>query len=140
MRAPSATRRNIYVRSRRAGERVMASVSRFLTNKLRLKVNEAKSAVARPEERKFLADRAKTPGDNKPIWLRHLYRGFSAPGASIIIARGFPSDDFEPNLNSVSSFRTVCKNFAPRESGSKTVSSERTAKTAAGRVAKREGF
>ena len=35
---------NIYVRSRRAGERVMASVSRFLTNKLRLRVNEAKSA------------------------------------------------------------------------------------------------
>ena len=33
---------NIYVRSRRAGERVMASVSRFLTQKLRLKVNEAK--------------------------------------------------------------------------------------------------
>ena len=45
---------NIYVRSRRAGERVMASVSRFLTNKLRLKVNEAKSAVAQSEERKFL--------------------------------------------------------------------------------------
>jgi RNA-directed DNA polymerase len=40
---------NIYIRSRRAGERVMASVSRFLTGKLRLKVNEAKSAVARPE-------------------------------------------------------------------------------------------
>ena len=37
---------NIYVRSRRAGERVMASVSRFLTNRLKLKVNEAKSAVA----------------------------------------------------------------------------------------------
>ncbi len=45
---------NIYVRSRRAGERVMASVARFLTGKLRLKVNEAKSAVAQPEERKFL--------------------------------------------------------------------------------------
>src|SRR3974377_1620082 len=45
---------NIYVRSHRAGERVMASVSWFLTDKLRLKVNEAKSAVARPEERKFL--------------------------------------------------------------------------------------
>src|SRR6202040_2801823 len=42
---------NIYVRSRRAGERVMASMSRFLTQKLRLKVNEAKSAVARPEGR-----------------------------------------------------------------------------------------
>ena len=49
VRSPRATHRNIYVRSRRAGERVMASVSRFLTGKLRLKVNEAKSAVARPE-------------------------------------------------------------------------------------------
>ena len=40
---------NIYVCSVRAGERVMASVSQFLTDKLKLKVNEAKSAVARPE-------------------------------------------------------------------------------------------
>ena len=46
---------NIYVGSRRAGERVMASVSRFLTNKLKLKVNEAKSAVACPDERKSLS-------------------------------------------------------------------------------------
>ena len=45
---------NIYVRSRQAGERVMASVSRFLTRKLRLTVNAAKSAVARPAERSFL--------------------------------------------------------------------------------------
>ena len=45
---------NIYVRSHRAGERVMASVSRFLTRKLRLKVNQSKSAVARPEARQFL--------------------------------------------------------------------------------------
>src|SRR4029450_632584 len=45
---------NIYVRSRRAGERVMVSVSRFLTHNMRRRVNEAKSAVARPEERKFL--------------------------------------------------------------------------------------
>jgi len=45
---------NIYVGSRRAGERVMASVCRFLTTRLRLKVNESKSAVARPDERKFL--------------------------------------------------------------------------------------
>jgi len=45
---------NIYVRSRRAGERVMASVRRFITTKLKLKVNEQKSAVARPWERKFL--------------------------------------------------------------------------------------
>jgi RNA-directed DNA polymerase len=45
---------NIYVRSRRAGERVMHSVTRFLTTRLKLKVNEQKSAVARPWERKFL--------------------------------------------------------------------------------------
>jgi RNA-directed DNA polymerase len=45
---------NIYVRSRRAGERVMGSMVRFITTKLRLKVNQQKSAVARPWERKFL--------------------------------------------------------------------------------------
>jgi RNA-directed DNA polymerase len=45
---------NIYVQSRRAGERVMASVERFLTSHLKLKVNSAKSAVARPAARKFL--------------------------------------------------------------------------------------
>jgi RNA-directed DNA polymerase len=45
---------NIYVRSERAGQRVMKSVTRFITGKLKLKVNEAKSAVARPQERKFL--------------------------------------------------------------------------------------
>src|SRR6266571_4219604 len=45
---------NIYVRSQRAGARVMASVERFLTRRLKLKVNKAKSAVARPGTRKFL--------------------------------------------------------------------------------------
>jgi RNA-directed DNA polymerase len=45
---------NIYVRSQRAGQRVMESVSCFITRKLKLKVNQEKSAVARPEERKFL--------------------------------------------------------------------------------------
>jgi len=45
---------NIYVKSERAGQRVMESVKRFLTRKLRLKVNESKSAVARPKDRKFL--------------------------------------------------------------------------------------
>ncbi len=58
---------NIYVRSRRAGERVMASVSRFLTKKLRLKVNEAKSAVARPEERKFLGFSISNDGSERRI-------------------------------------------------------------------------
>src|SRR5437016_5715488 len=45
---------NIYVRSQRAGERVMGSIEAFLTKRLKLKVNKAKSAVARPVKRKFL--------------------------------------------------------------------------------------
>jgi RNA-directed DNA polymerase len=45
---------NIYVRSERAGQRVMEGITRFITQKLKLKVNEAKSAIARPQERRFL--------------------------------------------------------------------------------------
>jgi RNA-directed DNA polymerase len=45
---------NIYVRSRRAGARVMASVERFVARRLKLKVNTAKSAVDAPSRRKFL--------------------------------------------------------------------------------------
>jgi RNA-directed DNA polymerase len=45
---------NIYVRSPRAGERVMESITNFISRKLKLKVNRDKSAVARPGERKFL--------------------------------------------------------------------------------------
>ena len=45
---------NIYVRSRRAGERVMEGITRFITTKLKLKVNAQKSAVAQPWQRKFL--------------------------------------------------------------------------------------
>jgi RNA-directed DNA polymerase len=45
---------NIYVRSKRAGERVMHSITGFLENELRLRVNQEKSAVAHVQERKFL--------------------------------------------------------------------------------------
>jgi RNA-directed DNA polymerase len=45
---------NVYVRSQRAGERVMESITGFISTKLKLKVNSEKSAVARPWERKFL--------------------------------------------------------------------------------------
>lgn len=45
---------NIYVRTRRSGERVMESVRQFIETKLKLKVNERKSAVASPMRRKFL--------------------------------------------------------------------------------------
>jgi RNA-directed DNA polymerase len=45
---------NIYVGSQRAGERVKRSITDFITGRLKLKVNEQKSAVARSAERKFL--------------------------------------------------------------------------------------
>jgi RNA-directed DNA polymerase len=45
---------NIYVRSQRAGQRVISGITQFITLRLKLKVNEAKSAVARPWGRKFL--------------------------------------------------------------------------------------
>ena len=65
---------NIYVRSRRAGERVMANVCHFLTTKLRLKVNESKSAVARPEERKFLGFSIANDGSERRIAPKALER------------------------------------------------------------------
>lgn len=48
---------NIYVKSQRAGERVMGSVTRYLEKKLRLEVNRAKSKVDRPSRRDFLGFR-----------------------------------------------------------------------------------
>lgn len=45
---------NIYVKSRRSGERVLESITKFVEKKLRLKVNGQKSAVARPSKRTFL--------------------------------------------------------------------------------------
>jgi RNA-directed DNA polymerase len=55
---------NIYVRSRKAGERVLASIEKFLERRLKLRINKAKSAVARPSARKFLGfsfTRRRTP-------------------------------------------------------------------------------
>jgi len=45
---------NVYVRSEQAGLRVMASLARFIEGRMRLKINQGKSAVARPEDRHFL--------------------------------------------------------------------------------------
>ena len=53
---------NIYVRSKRAGERVMHSITGFLENELRLRVNQEKSAVAHVQERKFLGYRLLSEG------------------------------------------------------------------------------
>jgi RNA-directed DNA polymerase len=65
---------NIYVRSRQAGARVMAGVSRFLVRKLRLTVNTAKSAVARPAERSFLGFRLANDGSLRSIAPQALTR------------------------------------------------------------------
>src|SRR5205823_10953815 len=51
---------NIYVRSERAGRRVMTSITRFIEKRLRLLVNAEKSAVARPEERHFVGFRLRS--------------------------------------------------------------------------------
>src|SRR4030066_2559309 len=53
-RFPRATHRNVYVKSKAAGERVMESIARYLEKRLRLKINRDKSAVDRPWNRKFL--------------------------------------------------------------------------------------
>lgn len=59
----------VFVKSQAAGERVMASLERFLKKRLRLKVNRKKSAVGRPWDRKFLGYR--TLGGQKPRLMPH---------------------------------------------------------------------
>ena len=58
---------NIYVRSQRAGERVMAGIEGFLAKRLKLKVNKAKSAVAKPNVRKFLGFSISNDGSERRI-------------------------------------------------------------------------
>jgi RNA-directed DNA polymerase len=55
VKLPRATHRNIYVRSEKAGRRVMESLTRFIERRLKLQINAEKSAVARPWHRSFLA-------------------------------------------------------------------------------------
>ena len=54
VRFPRATHRNVYVKSKAAGDRVMESVARYVEKRLRLRINRDKSAVDRPWNRKFL--------------------------------------------------------------------------------------
>jgi RNA-directed DNA polymerase len=65
---------NIYVRSRQAGERVKRSITRFISNRLKLKVNEQKSAVARPAVRKFLGFSMTAGGKQRRIAPKSLLR------------------------------------------------------------------
>ena len=63
------THHNIYVKSLAAGERVLASMKRFFDKRLKLKVNESKSAVAPVEERQFLGYRLL--GEGKLVIANH---------------------------------------------------------------------
>jgi RNA-directed DNA polymerase len=83
---------NVYVRSRRSGERVMASLERFLSKRLRLRINRQKSAVARPWVRKFLGYTVTTSRKLKvaPESLRRLQdrlRGLSRPARGWCLER-----------------------------------------------------
>ena len=78
---------NLYVGSERAGQRVMESVTRFITHRLQLKVNQAKSAVARPGQRKFL-DSASPVNENRG--------GGSPPRPSLALRSGFGNRPGEP--------------------------------------------
>src|ERR1700730_7281031 len=68
-----------HIAAKALGERVMVSVSRFLTRKLRLKVNEAKSAVAQPEERKFLGFSIPNDGSERHIAPKSQPSGQESP-------------------------------------------------------------
>src|SRR5215472_3832947 len=86
---------NIYVRSQRAGERVMAGIEKFLAKRLKLKVNKAKSAVAKPSIRKFLGfsftSERKPRRRIAPQGARSLQG--KSPGADPAHARGKPCAD-----------------------------------------------
>ena len=98
--------RNTYVRSERSGQRVMASVTRFIERRLRLKVNQEKSAVARPEKRHvvgfslrrelqdgtvevLLAERSKCRLAEK-VWESGRIRILCRYAETLSTARGFP--------------------------------------------------
>jgi RNA-directed DNA polymerase len=65
---------NIYVRSQTAGQRVKRSITGFLARKLKLRVNEQKSAVAQPVERKFLGFSFTLRGSKRRIAVKSLER------------------------------------------------------------------
>jgi RNA-directed DNA polymerase len=58
---------NVYVRSERAGLRVMAGLTSFIEGRLRLKVNQSKSALARPEDRHFLGFRLRLDPQTRTV-------------------------------------------------------------------------
>jgi group II intron reverse transcriptase/maturase len=95
---------NIYVGCRYGGERVLASISRFVKTQLKLKVNKAKSAVARPWQRKFLGysftahkeSKIRVPAESVERLRKHLKQLFRV-GRGRNLAR-FVSEGLNPVL------------------------------------------
>jgi group II intron reverse transcriptase/maturase len=65
---------NIFVRSERAGQRIMESIERFIRRRLRLKMNAEKSAVARPSDRHFLGFRLRVEPETGEVEIMHSER------------------------------------------------------------------
>jgi RNA-directed DNA polymerase len=93
---------NIYVQSKAAGERVLASVTTFLERKLRLRVNRDKSAVAYVRERKFLGHRL-LPGGKLGIAPQSLDRARERLGRITRRSRGV---SFEQVIEEINEFVT----------------------------------
>jgi RNA-directed DNA polymerase len=91
---------NIYVQSKQAGERVLGSVTNFLEQKLRLRVNRDKSTVAHVVERKFLAHRL-LPGGKLGIAPQSLDRAKERLGQITARSRGV---SFEQVIDEVNQF------------------------------------
>jgi len=111
---------NIYVGCRHGAERVLVSISRFVETQLKLKVNNAKSAVARPWQRKFLGysftahkeSRIRVPAESVSRFRKHLKQLFRM-GRGRNLAR-FISEDLNPVLRGwINYFRLAAnKGFA----------------------------
>jgi RNA-directed DNA polymerase len=128
---------NIYVRSGRAGERVLASVSRFVTGKLKGKVNSEKSAVARPWDRKFLGfsfsrDRQHEPdtrdqstghdqgAESRPSGLARLLRAVPDAFGAGRLGQGDSAQIAECDLEAVATIPEALPTIAPAGSGATT--------------------
>jgi group II intron reverse transcriptase/maturase len=107
---------NIYVNSRVGAERVMASITRFVEGQLKLKVNRAKSAVARPWQRKFLGysftahrkTRIRVPAESVKRFRGHLKQLFRK-GRGRNLA-GFIRVDLNPVLRGWINYFRVAEN------------------------------
>ena len=93
---------NVYVRSERAGQRVMASLTEFIEGRLRLKINHDKSAVARPEDRHFLGFRLRLDPQTATVEIllsERTKRNAMAGSASSRPDRGDARCKLHPRIN-----------------------------------------